>query len=57
MRRVEVQRLLDESDASWSCVDTLVASGALRSIEHDGEEFFVRSLEVAARPADDSPET
>lgn len=57
MRRVEVQRLLDESDASWSCVDALVADGALRSTRYRDEEFFVRAFAGAARSADPTRET
>jgi wyosine [tRNA(Phe)-imidazoG37] synthetase (radical SAM superfamily) len=57
LRRIELQRILDESDATWSCVDALVASGALRCVDYRGEEFFVRALPDAARPAADSPDT
>ena len=44
MREAAVRRLLAEDGADWSVVETLLADGTLRAVDHDGECFYLRAV-------------
>jgi len=43
MREAAVRRLLAEDKADWSVVEALLAEGALRAVDHEGERFYLRA--------------
>jgi wyosine [tRNA(Phe)-imidazoG37] synthetase (radical SAM superfamily) len=44
MRESAVRALLAEDSADWSLVETLLAEGALKAVEHEGDRFILRPL-------------
>jgi wyosine [tRNA(Phe)-imidazoG37] synthetase (radical SAM superfamily) len=44
MREAAVRRLLVEDGADWALIETLLASGALRAVDHAGERFYLRPV-------------
>jgi len=51
MREADVRRLLADDGADWRLIEALVAEGALRSVEFDGERFYVRRVRCSGRQA------
>jgi wyosine [tRNA(Phe)-imidazoG37] synthetase (radical SAM superfamily) len=44
MREAAVRRLLLEDGATWDLIEALLATDALRAVEHAGERFYLRPL-------------
>ncbi|MGD8310552.1 MAG: hypothetical protein PVG98_14035, partial [Chromatiales bacterium] len=44
MREPAVRRLLEDDAAPWDLVEELLAEGALKTVEHAGERFFLRPV-------------
>lgn len=44
MREVALRRLVAEDGAGWDLVESLLDDGTLRSVEHEGERFYLRPV-------------
>lgn len=44
MRETALRRLLRDDEAGWGIVETLLAEGSLKVVEHAGERFYLRPV-------------
>ena len=44
MREPDIRRLLTRDQADWGLIEGLLAEGALKSADHDGERFYLRPM-------------
>jgi wyosine [tRNA(Phe)-imidazoG37] synthetase (radical SAM superfamily) len=44
MRESAVRRLLEQDNADWGLIETLLSEGALKTVEYQGEQFYLRPV-------------
>jgi wyosine [tRNA(Phe)-imidazoG37] synthetase (radical SAM superfamily) len=44
LRKSSVQQILEDNHADWNLVELLISDGTLRSVEYEGERYYIRPV-------------